>query len=413
MKFLRTYQKTGGWGVLDKMHSPSSIFPLFFRMFTRPAMGRLFLFISLLGLVFACTSCQAGPQTDQINSEEDLPTRTSIPSAIQPNQNTPQAEVPQLLASASFTEAPFATSEPPLELTFPTPGPEPISLWRPPLYPVPWALNPFDHFYFVRPIAADEVNWPLANYRYGGIFFGTDIVHTGVDIPAPRYTPVFAAGPGVVSWAGYGLYAGSSNPNDPYGLAVTILHDFSYQGRKLYTVYAHLDRIDVVTGQQVEPGTPLGIVGMTGKTTGPHLHFEVRVGENSFYNSRNPELWLAPPQGWGVLSGFLRNTNGSNLTEQVILVTSLDTGQKWNVISYGRVAVNPDDYYHENLVLSDLPAGNYEISIDYNENAYRTNILIRAGAISYFTFQGEHGYQFSPPALPGLDEWQDQMGLTE
>ncbi len=80
-----------------------------------------------------------------------------------------------------------------LNLVFPTPGPAPISAWRPPLYPVPWAAEEYDHFFFQRPIAADEINWPVADYRYGGIFFGPNIVHTGVDIDAPDGTPVLAA----------------------------------------------------------------------------------------------------------------------------------------------------------------------------------------------------------------------------
>ncbi|MDZ4185369.1 MAG: hypothetical protein U1D97_10375, partial [Desulfuromonadales bacterium] len=71
-------------------------------------------------------------------------------------------------------------------------------MWRPPLSDPPWALSPYDHFYFTRPIAADKVNWPLADYRYGGIFFGADIIHTGIDLPNPRGTPVMAAAPGKV-----------------------------------------------------------------------------------------------------------------------------------------------------------------------------------------------------------------------
>src|SRR5690606_29632070 len=70
----------------------------------------------------------------------------------------------------------------PFQFSLPTPGAEPITSWRPPLYPVPWAIAPYDHFFFTRPIAADQTNWPIADYRYGGVFFGRDIVHTGVDI---------------------------------------------------------------------------------------------------------------------------------------------------------------------------------------------------------------------------------------
>ena len=78
----------------------------------------------------------------------------------------------------------------------------------------------------------------------------------------------------------------------------------------LYTVYAHMSKIIAVVGQHVETGDVLGLVGDTGVTTGPHLHFEVRLGGNTFYNTYNPELWMAPPQGWGVLVGRLTDEDG-------------------------------------------------------------------------------------------------------
>lgn len=204
--------------------------------------------------------------------------------------------------------------------------------------------------------------------------------------------------------AGYGLYLGKNDPNDPYGLAVTIRHDFGYQGLALYTVYAHLDRIDAVVGQRAEAGTPLGVVGTTGNTTGPHLHFEVRIENNSFFATRNPELWLAPPQGWGVLVGRMMNTNGSLLSRQDVTVLSLASGRKWTIISYGEQIVISDDYYRENLVLSDLPAGNYEIVIDYLEKRYTAEISIHPGAITYFSFRGEQGFELSPPTANDQDQ---------
>ena len=196
------------------------------------------------------------------------------------------------------------TSTPlPLRFDLPTPGAEPVSGWRPPLYPIPWAVSPYDHFYFARPISADNVNWPLAFYRYGGIFFD-DVVHTGVDIPDDIGTPILAAGPGTVVWAGWGLFTEAPlNTDDPYGQAVAIKHDFGYRGQPLFTVYAHMEAVNATLGQWVNTGDVIGYVGETGQTTGPHLHFEVRLGENTFHNTYNPELWMSPPQGWGVLVG--------------------------------------------------------------------------------------------------------------
>ena len=83
------------------------------------------------------------------------------PTPVVAPHNSQQAQVP--------VEA--TSTPPPLRFDLPTPGSEPVSGWRPPLYPVPWAVSPYDHFYFARPIGADNVNWPLAQYRYGGIFF--------------------------------------------------------------------------------------------------------------------------------------------------------------------------------------------------------------------------------------------------
>ena len=238
----------------------------------------------------------------------------------------------------------------------------------------------------------------------GASFSSSDIVHTGVDIPVPLNTPVLAAASGRVVWAGYGLYYGENNQDDPYGLAVTIRHDFGFEGQRLYSVYAHMDRILVVNGQIVQSGEQIGLVGTTGLTTGPHLHFEVRSDRNSYFSTLNPELWLAPPVGWGVLVGQLRNTNGSLLTEQDVTVRNQESRQKWIVRSYGTSAVNSDPYYKENLVLSDLPAGEYEITIDYLDKRYTQEITIHPGAISYFTFRGEKKFTTNLPSSPAVDD---------
>lgn len=86
--------------------------------------------------------------------------------------------------------------------------------------------------------------------------------HAGLDYGVPTGTPVGAAGAGRVT------YAGSSSG---YGLRVDVDH-----GGGLTTRYAHLDRIGVKVGQTVRGGQSLGTSGNTGRSTGPHLHFEVR-----------------------------------------------------------------------------------------------------------------------------------------
>lgn len=90
--------------------------------------------------------------------------------------------------------------------------------------------------------------------------------HPGVDIRAPRGTTVFAAANGVVFQIELGRLG--------YGHKIVINHD-----NKLTTLYAHLDDVYVKVGDRVTKETPIGKVGLTGWTTGPHLHFEVTSAE--------------------------------------------------------------------------------------------------------------------------------------
>jgi murein DD-endopeptidase MepM/ murein hydrolase activator NlpD len=335
----------------------------------------------------------------------DLPTTEAADQPLHQAEATPTPVVALVADAPMPTEPPFLASPTPaadlLRFTFPTAEAEPGTLWRPPLYPVPWEPTPNDHFYFVRPIGANEVNWPLARYRYGGVFFAN--AHTGIDIPAPKGTPVQSAGPGEVIWAGYGLSFLQAEYQDAYGIAVAIKHDFGYQGQVLYTVYAHMDTAYVIRGQRVETGDLIGIVGETGKVSGPHLHFEVRLGDNRYFGSRNPELWIAPPQGWGVLTGRVMNSTGTLVQRQMVEMRNVDTNQYAYVHSYGEGPVNSDQYYRENVVLGDLPAGFYNVWINFEGVLYKTYLEIEAGRVTYFTFWGRNGFDNSPLPTPRAD----------
>ena len=112
--------------------------------------------------------------------------------------------------------------------------------------------------------------WPLnggvITSRYGGrrdpIYGGRDN-HPGIDIGADHGTPVYASAAGVVEQAEW--YYG-------YGNFIRIAHDYGYE-----TAYGHLSSFNVKAGQVVEKGQFIGRVGSTGYSTGPHLHFEVRL----------------------------------------------------------------------------------------------------------------------------------------
>ena len=87
--------------------------------------------------------------------------------------------------------------------------------------------------------------------------------HKGVDLAAPTGTPIYATADGIV---------GRADWFSSYGLYVSIDH-----GADLETRYAHMSRLAVASGDRVNKGDIIGYVGSTGRSTGPHLHYEVRV----------------------------------------------------------------------------------------------------------------------------------------
>jgi hypothetical protein len=293
----------------------------------------------------------------------------------------------------------------------PTPQPEPFSVsvpeplqydpvFRDPLYPIPRAVKANDHFYFIRPYQPDNDFWLNKAYRYGGINPISENPHTGIDIELLMNTPIVAAGSGTVVWAGYGLL--SDDPNyegDAYGLAVSIAHDFGYQGEPLFTIYAHNNKILVELGDHVEAGDLIALSGNTGFSTGPHTHFEIRIGENIMYEAYNPELWISPEIGNGVLLGRVTTTLGTHLFGHPILIHNLDTNEFLYSKTYSTMEfMNRDPYYKENFVYGDIPAGSYEIVIRYYGYDYYYFIDIIPGTLNYIRFEGIKGTHEDPPS---------------
>ncbi|ADD28125.1 LysM peptidoglycan-binding domain-containing M23 family metallopeptidase [Meiothermus ruber] len=127
-------------------------------------------------------------------------------------------------------------------------------------------------------VAAAGYRWPISNFTITTYFGRRGVFqrfHTGIDLAAPIGTPIYAARAGQVDTAGWSRYG--------YGLHVIINH-----GGAQETLYAHMSRIVVRPGQWVDRGDLIGYVGSTGWSTGPHLHFEVRVGGVA----RNPLAYL-------------------------------------------------------------------------------------------------------------------------
>lgn len=117
------------------------------------------------------------------------------------------------------------------------------------------------------PLEFTRISSGYSNARLHPIL-NTVRAHRGVDFAAPMGTPVRAAADGVVTFAG---------TNGGFGRMVSIRHPRDSRGDTISTDYAHLSRIDVRSGQRVKQGDRIGLVGMTGTATGPHLHYQMSV----------------------------------------------------------------------------------------------------------------------------------------
>jgi murein DD-endopeptidase MepM/ murein hydrolase activator NlpD len=112
-------------------------------------------------------------------------------------------------------------------------------------------------------------------------------MHWGLDIKAPTGTPVLSAGEGKAT-----VITGHHD----YGNFVVIDH-----GNGLQTAYAHMDSVSIKNGESVKQGQEIGKVGNTGRSKGPHLHFEVRSGDNrgsSFHSKKDKERYYKDPKGY-------------------------------------------------------------------------------------------------------------------
>lgn len=138
----------------------------------------------------------------------------------------------------------------------------------------------------IQPVNEKSLRAVASGYGYRrDPIYGTGKFHEGMDFSAHPGTPVYATGDGTVTEAGW---------NSGYGKMIVIDHGFRYTTR-----YAHLSDMLVRPGQTVKRGDLIGRVGNTGKSTGPHLHYEVRlagVPQNPvhyYYNDLTPAQYEA------------------------------------------------------------------------------------------------------------------------
>jgi len=195
-----------------------------------------------------------------------------------------------------------------------------------------------------------------------------------VELQAPAGEVVVAAAPGRVVVAGNDRTFRYGYVRNFYGRLVILEHDLPSFDTLFYTLYAHLEQIDVAAGEEVQAGQPIGRVGATGRAIGPHLHFEVRLREPSLKTTRNPELWLPPDPNStlavGILAGSILDRRGQFCpVETIVLQPLIETGEpegkEMYLTTYRGTWWNEDDLYQENFATGDLPAGIYQVSFVY------------------------------------------------
>ncbi|MCC6804018.1 MAG: peptidoglycan DD-metalloendopeptidase family protein [Anaerolineae bacterium] len=232
-----------------------------------------------------------------------------------------------------------------------------------PLPPTSTPARVSEYLVLGRPILDVGSSTVSRAYPYGGTNGGRLQVHHGVDLVNPIGTPVSAAGDGAVVYAGDDFSMRFAPMTNYYGYLVIIQHNFrSPEGQPVYTLYGHLSAITAKIGQVVHEGDVIGMVGANGIALGPHLHLEIRVGSPfDFDDTRNPELWVRPYPGFGVLAGRVMDDTGAMVYGALIAIQSSQV--QTQTYTYGDDSVNPDPTLHENFAAGNLPPGDYDVTV--------------------------------------------------
>ena len=303
-----------------------------------------------------------------------LPSPVVVAQAV-PNQNGPP---PTPTAVATSTPSPSTTPDPSLAIETELETETAITPEAQPVAAVNGAGNG-EHFWLRRPVPQGSVVWTNKHYPYGGTRSGTLRPHHGVEFDVPYNTPIYAAADGTIVFAGRDDTTLMGPEANFYGQVVVIEHTFLYEGQAVYTLYAHLQEVFVAAGQPVNMDEPLGLSGATGVADGPHLHFEVRVGVNSYAHTRNPVLWLAPFPDRGIIVGRVTDVNGNLLPEAPVVVRPIGdnvSGFSASTASYADNSVNGDNRWQENFAVDDVPAGSYEVEVRDGNKRYKAELFV-------------------------------------
>lgn len=363
-------------------------------------------------LLAACQTAVADPEIETVTAvlpthtavatETSLPTNTAVPTQtfIPLPTNTAPATV-TAVPTLTPTATPSVTPTPQMGQACPNPAPAKpdyaIGVLGEAVWPTPTSELSEPHFWFIDPVQGGRK--PLADgyYPYGWDGGSRFLLHNGSDFPQLLGTPVTAVADGTVIVAQADVEELFGWRCNWYGQLVVLELAEHWQDQPIYVLYGHVQNVQVEVGQTVKQGEVLAEIGVEGVSAVPHLHLEVRIGNNGFGDTVNPMLWLEPLPETAVLAGRLvdeagRPWQGSRIT---LIKTSGEEAEFLNTFTYlddPDHIINPDAGLAENFVFADLPAGFYTLFATVEGQEYRQNVELKAGevtAVEIITQTGE------------------------
>ena len=346
-----------------------------------------------LGLVL-CALCLILAACLPPDPVSDRPAPTAAPLAATEFLAT---RVQQVLTenAATLTSAPTATasvtpipSQTPTRTPVPTGTPTPTASPYPTLvlanFPTPPAAFAGEpHFFFGRPIGEGGNMFIASSYRYGSTGSHRFETHHGVEFPNAAGVPLVAVAPGIIYYAGSDQAQAFGPQKDFYGNLVVLEIAQPWQDHKVYALYGHMDQVLVQTGQPVNAGGVLGTVGATGVALGAHLHLETRLDKpESYWDTRNPELWLKPRDKTGTVAVRVTNERGQYLPGMRVSFTCSDGAYRF-LDTYWDFGVNPDDAYGENAAMTDVPEGFCQFETTFAGKKLTQTARVTAGEVTF------------------------------
>ena len=292
--------------------------------------------------------------------------------------------------AAPATLTPIPTPTPTSVTPTTTSSPTPPPTFTPPALP---NTSPWEHYWLRRPIADGGTVWTNKTYPYGHTRGGTLRPHHGVEFDVEHGTEILAAASGTVVVAGDDTQIAYGPHTNFYGNLVVIELDAKLNGTTpVYTLYAHLSQVLVRQGQHVDAEQVIALSGATGVADGPHLHFEVRVSQNSYENTRNPLLWLYPFPDRGTVAGRIIWANSELVYEAPVNLRRIDgTSPYAATTTYAQGNTNSDEGWQENFAFDDVHAGYYEVSTTVGDKDFKATVWVHPFQTSFVEILIEGG----------------------